>query len=71
MISTFLETAINPRFIRNHFHNQLYRCHILNERAPALKTPPDFDNEFFLTIRNLRRSMANTEEISIKQVYDF
>ena len=43
MISTFLETAINPRFIRNHFHNQLYRCQVLNERAPALKTPHYLD----------------------------
>ena len=39
LISTFLETAINPRFIRNHYHNQLYRCRILSERAPALKAP--------------------------------
>ena len=40
LISTFLETAINPRFIRNHYHNQLYRCRILSERASALKAPP-------------------------------
>ena len=40
LISTFLETAINHRFIRNHYHNQLYRCRILSERAPALKAPP-------------------------------
>ena len=34
LISAFLETAINPKFIRNHYHNQLYRCRILNKRAP-------------------------------------
>ena len=71
MISSFLETAINPRFSRNHYHNQLYRCRILDERAPALKTPPYFVEEFFNTIRNLRQSMVSIEEISIKQVYDF
>ena len=69
LISTFLETAINHRFIRNH--NQLYRCRILSERAPALKAPPCFDEEFFQRIRKLKKSGQNMEEISIKQVYDF
>ena len=71
LISTFLETAINPRFIRNHYHNQLYRCRILSERAPALKALPYFDEEFFQTIRKLKKSVSNIEDISIKQVYDF
>ena len=66
LISTFLETAINPRFIRNHYHNQLYRCRILSERAPALKAPPYFDEEFFQTIRKLKKSVSNIEDISIK-----
>ena len=71
LISTFLETAINPRFIRNHYHNQLYRCHILCERAPALKAPPYFDEEFFQTIHKLKKAVTNIEDVSIKQVYDF
>ena len=46
-------------------------CRIFNERAPALKTPPYFDDDFFDIIRNLHRSMANIDQISIKGVYDF
>ena len=48
LISTFLETAINPKFIRNNYHNCLYRCRILSERAPDLKAPPCLDEEFFI-----------------------
>ena len=66
LISTFLETAINPKFIRNHYHNSLYRCRILSERAPALKAPPCFDEEFFQTIRKLKKLVPNMEDISIK-----
>ena len=71
MISSFLETAINPKFSRNNYHNQLFRCYGLNERASALKIPPYFEDDFFNIICNLNRSMANIEQISIKGVYDF
>ena len=70
-ISTFLETAINPRFIRNNYHNLLYRCRILSERAPDSKPLPALMRNIFQTIRKLRRSGLNMEEISTKQVYDF
>ena len=71
MISTFIETAINPKFIRNNYHNQLFRCHVLIEQGPALKAPPYFDKEFFENICKLRLATAKIEEVSIKQVYNF
>ena len=70
-ITTFLETAINSKFSRNHYHNQLFRCYVLNERVPALKIPPYFGEDFFEIIRRLNSSIDNIEQISIKGVYDY
>ena len=37
LISTFLQTAINPNFIRNHYHNYLYRYFILGGKIPKTR----------------------------------
>ena len=47
LISTFLQTAINPDFDRNHFHNLLYRQYVLGDNIEAPKIPPYFAGEFF------------------------
>ena len=39
LISTFLQTAVNPKFDRNHYHNLLFRRFGLNENVSNPKIP--------------------------------
>ena len=39
LITTFLQTAINPKFIRNEYHHVLYRHYVLDKKNPSTKTP--------------------------------
>ena len=71
LITTFLQTAINPNFIRNHYHNLLYRHFVLKEQTPPIISPPYFGEDFFEIIRKLKESTSIIELISIKGVYDF
>ena len=71
LISTFLQTAINPNFIRNHYHNYLYRYFILGERFPKPDIPPNFAGDFFPSIRRLKDSQINIEECDLKNVQKF
>ena len=70
LISTFLQTAINPKFDRNHYHNLLYRRYVLDDITSDIKIPPYFMGDFFPTIRRLKDSVANIDKISLKGVYD-
>ena len=41
LIKSFLETAINPEYINNFFHNALYRWHVLEIfQSQTQETPP-------------------------------
>ena len=71
LITTFLQTAINPNFIRNSYHNHLYRHLVLQEQPTPLISPPYFSGEFYETIRSLKNTPVNIELISSKGVYDF
>ena len=56
LISTFLQTAVNPKFIRNSYHNYLYRHFIMGENFPKPDIPPNFAGDFFPSIRRLYKS---------------
>ena len=71
LITTFLQTSINPTFTRNFYHNDLYRKYVLDEDIPAIVIPPSFKGDFFPNIRRLKDSSPNIEKISLKGVYDF
>ena len=71
LISTFLETAINPKYKRNSYHNFLYRYFVLNENFPKPEIPPNFAGDFFPTIRRIKESPVIIEACTLKQVYDF
>ena len=71
LITSFLQTAINPTFTRNYYHNDLYRRYVLDEDIPDLIIPPSFKGDFFPNIRRLKDSNLNIEKISLKSVYDF
>ena len=71
LISTFLQTAINPKFETKFYHNYLYRHFILGENFPRPEIPPNFAGDFFPTIRRLKDSSICIEDCSLKQVYNF
>ena len=55
LIQSFLETAANPKFRRNHYHGLLFRYHVLNETdLPDPGFPPYYSPDFFSTIRKAR-----------------
>ena len=68
LISTFLQTAINPNFSRNNFHNYLFRHFVLGENFPKPDIPPNFAGDFFPTIRKLKASLISLEECNLKTV---
>jgi hypothetical protein len=69
LISTFLQTAANPAFLRNHYHNALYRHYVLDELLPALPIPPHFKGNFFPELRALRASGEDLCTITFKTIY--
>ena len=56
LIATFLQTAANPNFQRDHYHNTLYRHYVLEEDIPAPAIPPHFRGDFFSNIRDMKRN---------------
>jgi hypothetical protein len=70
LISTFLQTAINPTFTRNHFHNVLYRHYVLSEPGPAPSIPPYFRGNFFPNIRALTE-VGDPSTMSLKEIYNY
>ena len=53
LITTFLQTAANPRFRTSLYHSSLFIFHILKEETiPDPGFPPYYDEKFFDTIRH-------------------
>ena len=71
LIVTFLQTAINPRFQGNNYHQTLYLYYVLNEQNPAPTIPPNLAGDFFPLIRKLKDSKYNIAQSTLKSVYDF
>ena len=71
LIFTFLQTAVNPKFRRNYFHETLFRHCVLGESLPIPSIPPYFLGEFFPTLRSLRQSEGDLGLITFRKVYEF
>ena len=71
LINTFLETAIYPKFKRNHYHNYMYRHSVLSEKLAKPEIPPNFAGDFFPTIRRIKESSLIIEDCSLKNIYEF
>jgi hypothetical protein len=69
LMCNFLQTAINPRFRRNHYHNSLYRKYVLGEDLPAGAIPPHFKGDFFSKMRNLLETGEDLASITLKTLY--
>ena len=72
LISTFLQTAVNPSFQCNHYHNALYRQKVLGEIfLPAPSTPTFFRGEFFPVLREMKRDIGDIETLPFKAIYSY
>lgn len=71
LIKSFLETAINPEYINNFFHNALYRWHVLEDRS--ITDPgntPYYSQSFFSTIKKVvHEGLLNIPRMTTKQWY--
>ena len=70
LIFTFLQTAVNPKFRRNHYHQSLYNHYVLGLSQPAPSIPPYFLGEFFPTLRNLKDQEGDLSVIGYKKIYE-
>ena len=72
MIHTFLQTACNPQYIRNLYHEVLFRYHVLQDCS--LENPgytPYYDENFFKTLRNYQENLSGSlHSLTIKRWYN-
>ena len=73
LITVFLQTATNPRFMESLLHNHLYRYHILEEHhLPNSGYPPYYTETFFNTIKKVKNETTlNTVHMTMKQWYRY
>ena len=71
LMFTFLQTAANPQFRRNHYHHSLYLCHVLEKSESGPSIPPYFQGDFFSTLRKLRDEKGSLEYIRFRDIYNF
>ena len=71
LISTFLQTALNPSFQSSLYHTLLYkRFCLLDNTVPELEPPPYYPIEFFNTIRDVvENTPLNPVQMSVKEWY--
>ena len=72
LINSFLETACNPKFRRNQYHEALFNHNVL-ENTPSinLDIPPYFKGDFFPAIKRIHASPLNVANIKVKDIYRF
>ena len=70
-IKSFLDTAINPTFKRNLYHQALYDWHVVGVRAiPNPGRPPYYSEDFFSAIRSVRdEGLLNPATLRLGQWY--
>ena len=71
LIRSFIESAVDPKFINNLYHNALYRFHVVGDNSlvePAKS--PYYSPEFFNAIKLVsQEGMLNVVTMSTKQWY--
>ena len=70
-IRSFMETAVDPRYLSNLFHKALFEHHVLgNSVMPAPLVPTYFSPFFFTSIKRVRESTKmNIAVMSVRQWY--
>ena len=72
-ITTFLQTAANPRFQQSAYYSALYHYHCLNDDIFGKPAPPPYyDAAFFEQIKKaMDKSHVNPIQMSLKQWYSY
>ena len=71
LISTFLQTSVNPNFRRNYYHNVLYRHYVLGESLSAPPIPPHFKGDFFVKLREMKENLGDLTLLTFREIYKF
>ena len=71
LMSTFLQSAINPNFCTNYFHQTLFRCYVLGESLPKPNIPPNFSGTFFPILRKMQQNLGDLRQINLKGIYQY
>ena len=71
LIKTFLELAVNPRYISSSFLSVLFRVHILQEDIQCPPVPPYYSKHFFDYILLAKSSGLNVVNMTTRQWYHF
>ena len=59
LITTFLETACNPKYRRSLYHSNLFRFHVLDDNSiPDPGFPPFYSKNFFQVIKKVHTESA-------------
>ena len=59
LVTTFLETAYNPKFHRSMYHSNLFRFYVLEDTSvPDPGVPPFYSVNFFQTIKKVHDESA-------------
>ena len=71
LITSFLETSTNPKYIHSLYHEVLFKYHIMEDRSyPNPGLPPYYSESFFNTIRKVReQGTLNISKMSSKEWY--
>ena len=71
LLSSFLQTAVNPNYSQNSYHNVLYRYYVQDEILPPPKIPPNFSRDFFPILRKLSAEIGSLDMVDLKTIYNF
>ena len=73
LISTFLQTAVSPRFQKSLYHNVLYRFYCLGEETlPKPDYPPYYNQQFFNIIKKVKeKTPMNPIHMTVKEWYNY
>ena len=73
LITVFIQTAANPRFMESLLHTHLYRYHVLEEHhLPNPGYPPYYPESFFDTIKKVKNETTlNPINMTMKQWYKY
>ena len=71
LITTFMETASNPKYSQSLYHNNLFRYYVLEDTSiPDPGLPPFYSGSFFATIKKVHEeSPLNVTAMSEQQWY--
>ena len=71
LASNFLQTALNPNFRRNYYHNVLYRKYVLGESLLAPPIPPYFKGDFFPKLREMNEDLGDLSLVNFREIYKY